>query len=143
MATRRLKHYGVQTPGTTQIATTSNTDEYIIVPRSGKLEAAYFTSLAGLAAHDSNYNTFSITNLKQDGSGTTPLLAATDANTTKATGGSALTANAKRELALHGTKANLQVAEGDVLRIRYAATGTLSGAVTRPVTALVIAANGQ
>lgn len=140
---RRLKHYGVATPGTTQIATTSNTDEYVIVPKSGVVEAAYFTSLAGLAAHDSNFLTFGITNLGKEGGGATALLAETDANTTKATGGTALTANASRQLGLHGTKANLVVNEGDVLRVRFAASGTLAGAVTRPIVSLVIAANGQ
>jgi len=140
---RRLKHYGVSTPGTTSIATTSNTDEYVIAPKSGKLEAARFTSLAGLAVSDSNYVTFSITNLGKAAGGSTAMLAATDVNTTKSTGGTALTANASRELALHGTAANLQVEEGDVLRVRFAATGTLAGAVTRPLVSLVIAANGQ
>lgn len=140
---RRLKHYGVQTAGVTQIATTGNTDEYVIAPKSGTLAAAFFTSLAALTAHDSNYITFGITNLGQAGAGSTAMLAATDANTTKATGGTGLTANASRALSVHGTAANLAVVEGDVLRIRFAATGTLAGAVTRPVVALLIAANGQ
>lgn len=128
----------VQTPGTTQIATTGNTDEYVFAPKTGKLVAAVFASLAALSAHDSNYVTFSITNLGQDGNGTTELLAASDANTTKATGGTGLTANAKRSLSLHGTAANLNVTEGDRLRIRFAATGTLAGAVTRPAVELSI-----
>jgi hypothetical protein len=140
---RRLKHYGLQTPGTTSIATTGNTDEYLIVPKSGRVAAANFTSLAGLAAHDSNYVTFGIVNLGQAAAGTAALLAATDANTTKATGGTALTANARRALTLSSTTADLDVVEGDVLRVRFAATGTLAGAVTRPVLQVLIAANGQ
>lgn len=140
---RRLKFYGVNTPGTTQIATTSNTDEYIVVPKSGKVASAYFTSLASLAASDTNYVTFGITNLGKAGSGTKALLAATDANTTKATGGTGLTANASRSLGLTATTADLVVEEGDVLRVRFAATGTLAGAVTRPIVSLGIEANGK
>jgi hypothetical protein len=104
----------------------------LIVPRSGRLAAAIFSALAALAADDTNYVTFSITNLGQAGAGSNALLAATDPNTTKATGGSALLANTRRDLTLHGTAANLDLVEGDRLRIRYAASGTLAGAVTRP-----------
>lgn len=73
-----------------------------------------------------------MTNLGQAGAGTTVMLAATDANTTKATGGTALSANTKRSLTLNATAANLVVAAGDRLLIRAAATGTLAGAVTVP-----------
>jgi hypothetical protein len=121
------------TPGTTDIATTSTTDEYIIATKSGNLVGVDFSSLAALAANDTNYITFSMTNLGQAGAGSTAMLAATDPNTTKATGGTALVANSKRQLVLHGTVANLVVVEGDRIRIRAAATGTLAGAVTRPV----------
>lgn len=121
-----------ETAGVTSIATTSTTDEYMFAPKTGTLHAAVFSSLAALAAHDTNYVTFSITNLGS-GSGSTAMLAATDANTTKSTGGTALTANAKRTLSLHGTAANLAVTEGDRLLIRATAAGTLAGAVTRPL----------
>jgi hypothetical protein len=67
------------------------------------------------------------------------VLAATAANTTQVTGGSALVANGRRDLALNGTAANLVVARGDRLRVRAAATGTLANTVTVPVYALVIA----
>lgn len=139
---RRLKCYGLSTPGTTSIATTSNTDEYLIVPKSGRVVAALFSSLAALATSDTNYVTFSITNLGQAGAGSTALLAATDANTTKATGGTALAANTKRTLTLSGTTADLNVVEGDRLLVRFAATGTLAGAVTRPGITLLINASG-
>ncbi len=128
----------VQTAGVTSIATTSDTDEYVFAPKTGTLTQAVFSSLAALAAHDTNYVTFGIVNLGQDGSGSTAMLAASDANTTKATGGTALTANNKRTLTLHGTAANLAVTEGDRLRIRFAASGTLAGAVTRPLVELTI-----
>ena len=132
------KYVKQSTPGTTQIATTGNTDEYIIAAKTGKIAAAVFSSLAALSAHDTNFVTFSITNLGQDGSGSAAMLAASDANTTKATGGTALAANTKRALTLHGTVGNLAVTEGDRLLVRFAASGTLAGAVTRPIVQISI-----
>ena len=122
----------MNTPGTTSIATTGATSEYVIAGKSGTLVGIDFSSLAALAASDTNYITFSVVNLGQAGAGSTAMLAATDANTTKATGGAALIANSKRQLTLHGTPANLVVVEGDRLQIIATATGTLVGAVTRP-----------
>jgi hypothetical protein len=55
---------------------------------------------------------------------------ATDVNTTKATGGSTLTTLVPRSLSLTATDASLKLAEGDVIRIRAAATGTLANTVT-------------
>ncbi len=115
------------------IATTSNSDEYIIAKRSGTLVGVDFSGIDALAASDTNYITWSLTNLGQAGAGSVAMLAATDANTTKATGGSALVANSKRQLTLHATPANLVVVEGDRIRIRAAATGTLANTVTKPV----------
>jgi len=111
------------------IATTGNTDCYVIAPTAGLLSEVFFSSIDALAAHDTNYITFTITNLGQAGAGSTVMLAATAANTTKATGGSALVANGKRTLTL-AAAANLVVAAGDRLLIRSAASGTLAGAVT-------------
>lgn len=126
------------TPGTTSIATTGNTDEYLIAAKTGKVVAATFSSLAALAAHDTNFVTFSITNLGQAGSGSAAMLAATAANTTKVTGGTALSANTKRALTLSSTVADLAVTEGDRLLVRFAADGTLAGAVTRPIVEISI-----
>ena len=81
------KYVKQSTAGTTSIATTSTTDEYIIAAKTGKVTSIVFNQLSGLAAHDTNYLTFSVTNLGAAGAGTAALLAATDANTTKATGG--------------------------------------------------------
>jgi len=114
------------------ITTTGNSDVFVIAPVSGVLSAAWFSGVDALAASDTNYITFTVTNLGTSGSGTAAMLAATDANTTKATGGTALTANARRVLSLNGTAANLVVAAGDRLRIRAAATGTLANTVTFP-----------
>lgn len=114
------------------IATTGNTDAYIIVPQTGTLTGVDFSGTDALAANDTNYITFSITNLGQAGAGSTVMLAATDANTTKATGGTALVANGKRSLTVTGTGADLVVTAGDRLRVRVAATGTLANTVTFP-----------
>ena len=115
------------------IATTGNSDVYMIAPAAGVLSSAVFSGVDALAANDTNYITFSITNLGQAGAGSAAMLAATDANTTKATGGTALSANTVRSLTLNGTAANLVVAAGDRIRIRAAATGTLANTVTFPV----------
>ena len=120
------------TAGTTSIATTGASSEYVIAAKSGVLVGIDFSSLAALAANDTNYITFSVVNLGQAGAGSTAMLAVDDENTTKATGGAALIANSKRQLLLHGTPANLAVVEGDRLQIIATATGTLAGAVTRP-----------
>lgn len=78
-----------------------------------------------VAANDTNYWTFSAIN-KETGGGSTALFASSDANTTKATGGSAVTAYTKRAMTLHGTAANLNLEGGDV--IAFTATKTASGA---------------
>lgn len=112
------------------IATTGNGDEYIVAPFDGKLIGVSFGGVDALAAHDSNYLTFSATNINNSNA---PMLLATDVNTTKATGGSALGANTTRNLSLHLTEANLQVSRGQRIRFRAATTGTLANAVTFPV----------
>lgn len=114
-------------------AITGNTSSYLIVSETGTLSRVDFSGADALAAHDTNFTTFSITNLGQAGGGSTAMLAATDANTTKATGGTALFANTKRTLTLHGTPANLDVVQGDRLLIRAAASGTLANTVSFPV----------
>ena len=107
---------------------------YVNDAKTGKLVAAVFSSLAALAAHDTNYFSFEITNLGQAGAGSAAMLAAADSNTTKSTGGAALSANTKRALVLSSTVADLAVTEGDRLRLRAkSGGGTLAGAVTRPV----------
>lgn len=129
-------------PWLASIATTSTSDTYIQADRTGTLTAAFFGSLAALATSDTNYITFTITNLGQAGAGTTEMLSAVDGNTTKATGGTALVANGKRSLTVSTTAANVAVTEGDTIRVRATATGTLAGAVTVPRITLLISANG-
>jgi hypothetical protein len=105
----------------------------MIAPAAGVLTSALFSGVDALTANDTNYITFGITNLGQAGSGTAAMLAATDVNTTKATGGTGLAANTVRSLTLNGTAANLVVAAGDRIRIRATVSGTLANTVTFPV----------
>jgi hypothetical protein len=69
---RRLKTYAIDVELGT-VAATGATSKYVIVPKSGRVVAAYFSSTDALAAHGTNYLTFSITNLGQAGAGTTAL----------------------------------------------------------------------
>lgn len=112
------------------IATTSATSAFAICPKAGTVVGIDFTGKDALAANDTNYITFTAVNRGQAGAGTTDLLAATDPNTTKATGGTALAAKGKRSLTLHGTAGNLAVVAGDVIEIIATATGTLANTVT-------------
>lgn len=119
--------------GATIATAAGNNDVFVIVPANGVLSSADFSGVDALTANNSNYITFSITNLGQAGAGSAAMLAATDANTTKATGGTGLSANSRRSLTLNGTAANLAVVAGDRLRLRAAVTGTLANTVTFPV----------
>ena len=112
------------------IAVTGNTDDYIIAPYSGVLISVDFSGVDALAANDTNYITFSITNLGRDGAGSTAVLSATDDNTTKATGGTAISANTVRELLISNAINATRVQQGDRLRIRAAVTNTLANTVT-------------
>jgi hypothetical protein len=96
----------------------------------GRLVSAIFSAVDALAAHDTNYGSFALKNLGQAGSGTTDMLSTADVNTTKATGGSALAANTKRALTLHGTLGNRDTNEGDRLKFIATGAGTLANTVT-------------
>jgi len=111
------------------IATTGASILYVIAPEAGTVSSIHFVGEDTLAANDTNYITFTVTNLGLAGSGTAVMLAATAANTTQATGGSAITALVRRVLTLTATGADLVVAQGDVLRLSATATGTLANAV--------------
>jgi hypothetical protein len=118
------------------IATTGTGEVNVVAPVTGRLVRAWFVGKAALAANDTNYVTFAITNKGQAGAGSTAMLAATDANTSKATGGSAIGAFTARALTLHGTAANLRVTRGDTLNVTVAATGTLANTITFPTVVL-------
>lgn len=104
------------------VATTSNTDILLTVPRGGLLAEVYATTGTTLATSDTNFVTFTVTNITNSNAA---MVAATNAETTRATGGSAWTANTPRSIAISGTAANLVVAPNDVIRVRFGVTGTL------------------
>lgn len=138
---RRLKTYGLPIPVGT-IAATSTTAAYAIVPKSGRVEAVYFSSVDATATHASNHVSFTLVNLGQAGAGTTDVILATAANSTNSTGGAAIAANTKRSLSLHGTAANLDVVEGDRLKFLATAGGTTANTNTFSNVVVLIAASG-
>lgn len=122
----------------TPVANTAVATAIFRVPRGGFLVSAEIVGEDSLAANDTNFLTFALTNKLGAGSGTTAMLAATAANTTQATGGTGITALVPLAHTVHGTAANLRVADGDVLV--YTATATQTpGAVDAPRVRLVFA----
>jgi hypothetical protein len=113
------------------IATTGNTDMYFMAPYPGNISQIDFTSLVALAASNTNYITWSVQNITT-GAATMLSNTPTDVNTTKVTGGSAITANTLRNLPLVVGQSLTTVREGDWIRIRAAVTGTLANTVTFP-----------
>lgn len=111
---------------------------FVHIPRSGVLLSASAIAEDTLATSDTNYVTFAVVNLL-GGGGTTAMLAATDPNTTKATGGAAWTALTPRALTIHGTAANLRVNAGDIVQVKITTTGTLANTVEAPRVRLVFA----
>lgn len=113
------------------VPTAAGTTEVLaIVPFSGTLTTVLATFKDALAAHDTNYLTFKIINKGQAGAGTTDLLAVSDANTTKITGGAAISGYTARVLTVHGTGANLVVNQNDTLAIQFIGAGTLANTLT-------------
>lgn len=113
------------------LPTTGATSLYMIVPENGVLSSAYFSASTALSASDTNYLTFTLQNLGQDGSTTTAMFASTCH--TKATLGAEIVADTKWTMTLHGTAGNLAVNAGDRLKLTATATGTLGAAITYPV----------
>jgi hypothetical protein len=121
----------LSTPGQTkevaaQLGTVAATTTfYVISPDvAAVLVKAAFADSTAFATSDTDYWTFGILNLGPAGTGTTPMLDTGAGNTTKTTGGSALSVGLKRNLTLHTTPANLVTAAGDVLAVTLTKTGT-------------------
>lgn len=127
----------VQTISQTIATAAGNTDLPIIAPVTGNVAAVYFSGVDALAASDTNYITWSVTNRGQDSSGSINVLGSTTTNSTRATGGTALAGETLRTLLLTSTAADLAVTIGDRLRVRYAVTGTLANTVTGAVTSII------
>ena len=108
-------------------------DLYTMAPEDGYLHSIEFSGMDALVASDTNYVTFSATNLGQAGTGTTQLLSSGPENSTKVTGGSAVVANGRKALALVTTATPLKVLAGDRIRVRATVTGTLPNTVTNGI----------
>lgn len=133
------KRKSVQVVFGTVATSAGDTDGYVIAPCTGTLESVFFSCIDALAAHADNHVTFGITNLGQDGSGSTAMLHATKNTTdTDVTGYSAIGANTVKSLYLSvvetdGQFANREVVAGDRLLVRITAAGTLANTLTVPV----------
>lgn len=127
----------VQTTSVTIATAAGNTDVAIIAPITGNVSAAIFSGTDTLATSDTNFVTWTITNRGLAGSGSVNILGSTTTNSTRATGGSAITAETARTLTLTSTAADLAVVQGDRLRVRYAVTGTLANTVTGAITQVI------
>jgi hypothetical protein len=114
------------------IATTGSQEILFVAPCAGTLAGAALAAKDALAASDTNFLTFTVTNKSNSNA---VMLAATG-QTTQVTGGAALAAYGRRVLALSATPANLVVALGDVITFQTSATGTLANTVTEPVAIL-------
>lgn len=112
----------------------------LIAPVTGTLTAAKFVAKDALATHATNLVTWAIVNKGQAGAGTTPMLAATAANTTTVTTGTALAAYTTRTLTLHGTAGNLAVTAGDCLEFTVTGSGTLANTITQGFAQLLFSA---
>lgn len=112
-----------------QLGTVSATASFnVIVPNcAGSVARVRFATKTAIAASDVNYFDFGVVNKGPAGGGATAVVDRTAAaNSTKATGGSAVTGYVRRDLTLHGTPANLVVAAGDVLEFTVTKTGAPS-----------------
>ena len=126
-----LYTFPVQVPSAT-IATTGSTLAYMLAPHDMALYQVDFSAGQGLTASDTNYITWTIENLGQAGLTNTAMLAVTDVNTTKATGGSSIAADVMRSFVINGTTNNMLVKKGDRLKIIATVTGTLANSVAFP-----------
>lgn len=127
------------------VAAASTSIAYFTVPRTGTVSAASIVPGSTLATSDTNFVTFTLQNLGPANGSNITMLATTPAgiNTTKVTGGTALTANASYTLTLSTTAANLAVTAGDVLKLVATVTGTLANIVDSPTANITINVPGE
>lgn len=90
------------------------------------LTAANMVCSSNLATNNSNYVSLLLKNLSNSSA---DMFSTADSNTTKTTGGSALTANTKRTVVLSSSEAAKTATGGAVLQFSTKGTGTLANAV--------------
>lgn len=111
----------------TTIPTAAGTAEFlVIVPFASTISSVRVVFKDALATDNTNFVTFRLINKS---AADADIIAATDANTTKTTGGSALTAYTPRTLTL-ATAAGVDVAAQAVLALRVTGAGTLTNTLT-------------
>jgi len=98
----------------------------LVVPFAATVSSVRVAFKDALAANDTNFVTFRLINKTTADS---DVIAATDANTSKATGGTAIAAYTTRTLTL-ATAAGVAVAAQDVLALRITGAGTLANTLT-------------
>lgn len=122
--TARSKNVQVAIP---TVPTAAGTLEFLIImPFTSTISSVRVAFKDALAANDTNFVTFRLINKTTADS---DVIAATDANATKLTGGTALVAYAVRTLTL-ANAAGVAVAAQDLLAVRITGTGTLANALT-------------
>lgn len=91
----------------------------VVLPNvAGVVARISFATKTAISTSDTDYWTFGVVNKGAAGSGTTAVVDNTAAaNSTKVTGGTAITGYVKRNLTLSGTPANLVTAAEDVLEV--------------------------
>ncbi len=110
-------------------ATTSPLRIIGVVPKNATITGINVLVATTITANDTNYWTFAITNKAGNGSGSTALLASSDSNTTKATGGIGITAFDTTALSLTSTSADLNVSAGDCLVLTATKSASASNLV--------------
>ena len=111
-------------------------DVYIMAPEDGMLHSVEFSVSDDLAASDTIYLGFFLTNLGQNGLYYVEMLSSSPENTTRITGGSPLVANSRRVLKLTPVEELLKVTAGDRLRFRLGSTGNIAKSLRAPVVLL-------
>lgn len=125
----------VELNSATAIATTGTTTVYVTAPGSRNLTAVNFAGSQGHGSSSTNYITFQITNLGQNGAGTQTLLhgSCTTKGTDVATAGlGGIGTDTVYPLTLTGTTSSLSVTKGDRLKLNAVVTGTLTNTITLP-----------
>ncbi len=105
--------------------------------RGGRLVSATFLCSGGIAANDTNFVTFTVTNKFGAGAGAVAMLAATQ--TSKSASLGAITSLVPYPLTISATPAALAVASGDVLEVKVLTGGTLANVLNAPVIRLKFA----
>lgn len=106
----------------------------VVLPRvRGSISQITVTPTASVATSDSAYWTIGAVNKGASGSSSVQLALSNDlANSTRTTGGSALTAGQARQLVLNESGSELQVSEGQIIEITIAAAGASASTAVSP-----------